>query len=454
MDPLLVELRNITTKRRPAKLLVVGVPVESLDAGEIRAADTVPDDPRDAGSFALVIYRTTGPALESELSKIADLMAERSRLILAIPATARRDSILHLSRRGFAVHDERAVSDGDLHMITARSTDFVVRPFEEGDERDILRMFKPSFHVERSLDHWRWKYVNQPYGAHHITVARAPNGELAAHYAGYPVTFSHFQAGGKHAREERWQALQIGDTMTHPQYRGVGRAHTGLLGRCIRHFFANHCDEGRIGFNFGVNTGNIQKLTRRLVGVEPVERVGYWIRPIVRPNEVDRSYRIIKPKTVDRRWDRFFSKVGPHYRFLVRRDAQWLQWRYLQCPDDPPFLLLAARRWGRIVGWGVFRRDEDRLRWCDALFDPRHVEATWSMLQAAIDDPSMEGTQRVEAWFPSRPEWWRRQLVELGFEPAQQPDDLAWIAAAFGCEHALDLLQNQYYYTMGDSDLA
>ncbi len=455
MDSLLNELSSFT-KRKPSRLLAVGLPgSEALQAEKAtRCLDALPQNLNGDDPFDLVIWRLEGPCRESELARIPALMAERSRLILALDAGHRRESILNLSRRGFAVHDERRLDDSAWHLIVARPTDFEVRAFQEGDEQDILRMFKPSFHVERSLDHWRWKFEGNPFGSRLITIARHHDGTLAAHYAGYPVLFSRFgkKRFGRAPSEQQYLALQIGDTMTLPQFRSVGRGPTSLLGRCVRHFFATYCED-RIDFNFGFNTGNIQKFSRRFVNASQVENVGYWIRPVGIPAGDTHSYRISTPRAFDRSWDRFFQRVGPHYGLMVRRDSAWLNWRYAQHPDEPPFLVFAAHKWGRLVAWTVFRRHENRLKWCDALFDPRHLEAAWPMLQTAMEHPAMDGVESIEAWFPSRPEWWRRQLIALGFEPAQEPNDLALMTVPFQQAEAEELLKG-LYYTMGDGDLA
>ena len=122
----------------------------------------------------------------------------------------------------------------------------------------------------------------------------------------------------------------------------------------------------------------------------------------------------------------------------MRRDAQYLDWRYLRCPDAD-YVLLAARRWGRLVGWSVFRRRDDRLDWGDALFDPRHARAAEPILAAALAEPELAGAARVAAWFPERPPWWSARLAELGFErrdPSRR--SLGMVALADGEPEAFD----------------
>ena len=439
--------------KTPARrLLAVGlsaVQCQDLDAKHYTRMESLPES--CSASFDWIVWRSDNACTEDECRRISSWLEERARLLLVTPRAHRVSSLFALSTTGFAVHKE--IESHSKSLVLARSTDFVVRSFEPGDEHDILQMFKPSFHVERSEDHWRWKFERQPYGTRQITIARSNDGTLAAHYAGYPVPFEYFPIDerGRLSKPESLTGLQIGDTMTLPKYRSVGRGPTSLLGRCVRHFFAAHCED-KVAFNYGFNTGNIQKFSKLFVRAESVGKVGYWTRPQGMPPESSRRYRISQVQDTDRSWDRFFQRVAGHYRLLVRRDARWIRWRYLECPDTPPFVILEAKRWGRLVAWSVFRRHGSKLRWCDALFDPKHVEASWSLLRRAFELPQMEGVDEVEAWFPSRPEWWRRQLVALGFEPGVQPDDLAVMTVPF--QKDSPVLLKDLYYTMGDSDLA
>src|SRR3954471_19075480 len=127
----------------------------------------------------------------------------------------------------------------------------VVRAYRPGDEEAILDLFARSFHVSRTPEHWRWKYQDDPYGREHITVI-FDESQLVGHYAGYPVPFSVYGVDVL--------AHQIGDTMTDPAIRHVGRGPSSVLGRAARHFYDTFC-EGRIGFNYGFNVANIQKFS-------------------------------------------------------------------------------------------------------------------------------------------------------------------------------------------------
>src|SRR3954468_17234127 len=166
--------------------------------------------------------------------------------------------------------------------------DVVIRSYEAGDEQQILDLFARSFHSPRSLESWRWKFENDPWGRTRISLAFDDAGKLLGHYAGYPMPFV---IDGK-----RVLANQIGDTMTDPSIRHIGRGPTSILGRTALHFY-EHFAERNVAFNYGFNVANIQKFSLRFLRSDRVEPVTYRVReqpmhPISRAERVTRGYRL------------------------------------------------------------------------------------------------------------------------------------------------------------------
>lgn len=461
----------------PARILSVGghgategLSREGLDLREI--ATTAELDP-GTNVFDAVVWHVDGPGepADAAVERLGGCLGEEGRVIVVAPLpadepapTRRRGSlpsryeerlreiVRRLTETGFAIHKDGATrpADGDpgrFRVLAARRDPFVVRSYREGDEDAILQLFRDSFHLDRGLDHWRWKYAANPYSPPMISLALSREGELAAHYSGYPIPFWRSQAGGGRT----FMAQQMGDTMTGPSFRNAGRGKGALLARTVRHFFSLHRD-GTFGFFYGFNTGPIQRFCRWFIGGSdtlPVRYLACDLTPA--PGWTARGYRVERIERVDGAWDRFFRRVAPAYGFLVRRDAEYLDWRYLRCPDTD-YVLLATRRWGRLVGWSVFRRREDTVEWGDALFDPRHARAAEPLLAAALAAPELAGAKRMAAWFPERPGWWRRRLDELGFTVRPEPQELGMVALADSEPEAFAEL-GELYYTMGDGDL-
>jgi len=468
-DDLLTELAALLPEP-PAKVLSVGVAEGTVQALRERrsglelAAAEDPAEPADA-----VLWDVEGAAEEpaAVASAARRRLGDGGTLVAVAPARGERTAggrgglpraeervlrsvVRELSEAGFAIRREKRVvgpgGDGRA-LLVARPDRFAIRSYQDGDEAAVLELFPTCFHVPRSVEHHRWKYLENPYGDRFVSMAFSPEGRLAAHYAGYPVPFWRLVGG----EPRELLALQMGDTMTDPTLRHATRGRSGLLPRTVRHFFARHRD-GTFRFFYGFNTGPIQRFCRWFIGGSRVDPVRYWRRDLdPAPGWRAAGYRVERVEQVGPAWDRLFRRTAPHYRFLARRDARYLHWRYLRCPD-PGHVLLAARRWGRLVGWGVFRRREDRLTWGDALFHPRHARAAEAVLATAVGTPDLAGAPYLEAWFADHPTWWRRELERLGLQPAPEPNDLGFMALSETEEDAAELLR-ELYYTMGDGDL-
>ncbi|HEX2645337.1 MAG TPA: hypothetical protein VHU81_20230, partial [Thermoanaerobaculia bacterium] len=349
----------------------------------------------------------TSHPLTGLLHRARNLLAEKGRLFLLAPAGADpRDRIVALSETGFVILDEDWTHGTGLFQ--ARRESIFVTEYQEGDEAAILALFRGSFHVERTLERWRWEYAENPYGNRVISEAFAEDGALVAHYAAYPVRFHRERPGGDGPDNpaETLLAQQVGDTMTAPEVRKIGRGPTSVLARTVRHFYARFC-AGRIAFNYGFNTGNIQRFSMSFVRARRIEDVPFRVRavqgegvpPLRPPRWLVRKlggYRVERVTAIeesDGRWDELFERVRGSYGFLIERDARYLGWRYARCPD-PQYFIYAVFRRRRLIGWGVFRQLGDRLFWGDALFDPRYPEAARLLLAQVLAEPA-HGATRV-----------------------------------------------------------
>lgn len=327
---------------------------------------------------------------------------------------------------------------------------FTVRAYRDGDEEAILDLFARSFpHAPRTREHFEWKYRRNPFGNERISLTFDDNGRLVGHYCGYPLPF--------YDRGDTYLTHQIGDTMTDPAVRHVGRGPTSILGRTARHFYDTFC-AGQVGFNFGFNVANIQRFSIRFLGSDRVEPVTYRMRdlvehpfvPITKAERLMRGYRLELVRQTDERFDELFQRVAPAYGFLLQRDARYVQWRYLDAPDEPRAFVVGVSKWGRLCGWAAFRIRDRRLLWGDALFDPRRLGAMAVLLRHVVPQYPVD---TIEAWFPPRPAWLDGALHALGLHARPEPQDLGLMCVPFVRADAVARIREALYYTMGDSDL-
>jgi hypothetical protein len=269
-----------------------------------------------------------------------------------------------------------------------------------------------------------------------------------AQYAGYPVPLAD--------NGRALVANQIGDIMTDRSVRHIGRGPTSILARTASHFYDAFC-RGKVAFNYGFTTAAHREISVRFLGSDAVEPAPYRVRDLTanpfprlgRRERWPRGWQLELVRDFGPEYDDFFDRVAPAYRFLVRRDARYLRWRYLECPDVPYFVV-AVRKWRRLVGWSVFGVRDRRLAWGDALFDPRYPNAVQVLLRHVVPSYPVD---RIDGWFPARPHWFDGVLRELGFESRPDPQDLSLMCVPFDEPDASARMADRLYYTYGDSDL-
>ncbi len=368
-------------------------------------------------------------------------------------------------------------TNGKTNYFTmkARKDEIRVRSYRKGDEDRILPLFRQAFGVNRSSEHWNWKFRQDPFGALNIAVGETDDGQIVSHFCGYPVPFYT-----DHLSNSKFIVFQAGDTMTHPAFRGKGIGKNNLLSRTAHYFYDTFC-QGVIPFFYGFNRGIIRKLGEMFLGFEYLEpipyhvlnynqygKVSFWKKAVQRIY----GFSIDKVDRITDEYDLFFYDQAKNYGFLVERNAQYLKWRYLDCPDGV-HRIYALRRWGKLVGWSVFRRRGDVLLWGDAFFDSKGVAGLGFFLaevircenrvascagmvagKREISNPGeMKPILRIEGWFSLTPAWWTEALGKIGFVIEKEPNDLAPCVRRFSGAFDPQTLGSRWYYTWGDSDL-
>lgn len=453
-DDALVDRLVALLRPAPERLLIAGLEAPARDATVVTVLDHTAEasfdaavvDARpiamDAGMVARLHHRL-GP--EGLVITVAEVAGPVGNLAPASEPSLRQ-LVAVLSEGGFSVLRIRSLGTGHggtVAAVVARRDRFATRSARAGDEDAIIDLFHRCFHPERKLEGWRWRYREAPPGPGPISLAVDDDGGLAGHYGGYPV---QLRADGR-----AWAALHVGDTMTAPEHRDVGRGGSTLLARTVRHFFT-HARDGRYGLFYGFNTGPIQRFCEWFIGGSRLSEVVLRRRSAeARPVLETSRYRVRAPDRIGGSFDRFFERAAPHYGLLVARDRAHLQWRYRRSPEAT-YVLLTAHRLGRMVGWSVFRRVDDVLIWGDALFDPRHVAAAAAILSHALDHPIAAGARAIEGWFGRQPPWWDRALGDLGFSIVPEPQGLGLVYLAED-DDVSKLVAERFYYAKGDSDL-
>lgn len=337
-------------------------------------------------------------------------------------------------------------------IVVTKKDSFFAKPYTAGDELEILPLFNQIFNVHRTIDHWLWKYRDNPYGAFKIATMCHEKSKIVAHYAGYPVPFYDS------VTKREFLSYHIGDTMTVPEFRRVGIGKTGLLARLAEYYYAKFCSG--LPFIYGFNTGKIKKLGQMYLNYQYASPVGYYTLDLTGQTlkkgilqVILNPYKIIKAQWIPGHWNDFFYEAAMQYRLLVKRDSTYMRWRYLDCPDKIHHLYLVYR--GKmLVGFGVFARKNDTIVWGDGIFTLGNYRAIRQLLQTVCEDGYFKGCTKIDAWFSkASPQELRDTLMSLGFVEAQEPDNLFPCFVFFDKEHNPEQMDKDFYYTKGDSDL-
>jgi hypothetical protein len=233
--------------------------------------------------------------------------------------------------------------------------DWVVEPYVRGDEQAILELFNREFGQARAMEHWRWKFLTNPFGGPFISLAwHAGERFLVGNQVLMPFPFN---LGG----ERRLGGHSL-DLVVHHDFR-----RQGIFEKTGKHAIANLEAQGGAAVIAFPNASSYPGFVRSLgwsrilvpsrwtlrLGVRGkvtrktgVALAGLLADALIRPRAVQRVVRQAArsraatpelavrhlprlPEGVDVLWARE-AKVT---RLSLWKDRAYLAWRYEQNPD-------------------------------------------------------------------------------------------------------------------------
>jgi SAM-dependent methyltransferase len=406
-----------------------------------------------AAGFHVCRHHRIGPQVQKTCSDLLALFRTKRRELIETFGNGSTGEIDHYVRGWERQQDWYRSGQFGYEVWDARNDGLVVRPFKAGDEGAILEMFREVFQVDRSLDHWSWEFLENPFGGPQVITVWDGN-TLVSNYAACPSPFW---------MDDHMILVNQGvDTMTLPSHRGVGRGPTSLLARAVRLFYRLHC-EGKVGFYYGFNTGRIQKFGRMFLDYSVVAQVTEW-RLADEPLETLAArgrwkdwlcgYSASEATEVSGWADAFFASVRARYGRLIARNSQYLTWRYLNHPTFD-YVLVVVRQGGRVVGWWLVKVEGEAMIIGDALFVPEAIRAPVVGLSAVLRILKGRETtiREIRGWFSEHPPWWANRLKQLGFKPHREPNNLSLCMNTFLEPMEPQAVADRMYFTNGDSDL-
>jgi hypothetical protein len=337
--------------------------------------------------------------------------------------------------------------------IQGRQQGWSIRLYRPGDESQIIGLFQRVFGQERSLAHWRWKFLGNPEGAQ-ICLAVTDTGEVIGQYAGIPV---RVMVDG-----QTFTFSQAIDSMVDAGYRR-GLKKPGVFACLFEGFAEAYGGEGRVTILWGFTNPEALRIGQRLLGYVPLHRVVKLVRSVEGASHPTTRQRMMEVwdsvqcpiRSVNRfdgRVDRLWERCGPELRVATIRDARYLNWRYADCPDTRYQLLIAGGTMGMpIQGVAVLRlgwMDQPVACLMDWLVPSAAKDVADRLLERSFEEAKLAGMKELHAWFPPSSVWYRF-LIDKRFQAVEAA---CMTVRAFTPAVPLELLNAYWYYTMGDSD--
>jgi hypothetical protein len=335
------------------------------------------------------------------------------------------------------------------------------------DDEELFRLYGDVFGTplaDSSRGRWRWQYLDNPANASGPEIWIARDGEvLLGQYASMPV---HLWWGDAEVRSS-WGM----DVFVNAVARGRG---VGAL------LFTTWSDNVEVALGLGLTPssyGLFKKLRYDDVGPIPfyqkvldaravaTRRLGGTFGPLVAPAlraalavvaperaPVSRGVNVSRVSSFGAEYDAFWEKARGSYAMCVRRDAAYLNWKYVAVPHRG-YDLLEARRGETLVGFAVARQEDyrgTRLGWIVDVF--AHAEddgAQDALVSSILAEFRATGVARVQCFAMNRS--LGRVLRRRGFLAGRSP--MQFCVRARGSARAPLADLDRWHVVFGDSDM-
>ncbi|WP_226581209.1 GNAT family N-acetyltransferase [Halobacillus litoralis] len=219
-----------------------------------------------------------------------------------------------------------------------------VRRYQQGDEPQIQALFQKTFHQERPLQAWEWKFKNNPKHENPFILVFEEEGTILGHISLWLM--DAYMKG---------QKAKVGvrvDTMVDPEARGKGiykKLNDALVEEAakdgITYLYGFPAPKAKELFLRYTGASHLTDMPRWMYVQKPVSLLAAKFAPLKALKSFDRLYAKIrgtktrehdyKVKEItqcDEDFDRLAEKTKHTADGLVVRDAEYLNWRYFQHP--------------------------------------------------------------------------------------------------------------------------
>jgi GNAT acetyltransferase-like protein len=336
--------------------------------------------------------------------------------------------------------DEAAVS------AEAPAPRFDIGPYRPGEEASICRLFEKVFGKKKTLEHWRWEFLENPAGTH-IFLARDERGEVVGQFASTPMRM-------KIGDETHTFAMMV-DNMTDPDCR-QGLRKPGLFASVVYAYVEHFGRVEHEALGFGLPNPPAYRIGKRLLGYSHIQDPLVHVKELPagpqEPPALPEGLEITVSQSVEPDHDRLWERTRPRFPLIAIRDRRYLEWRYTRCPVAT-YHFVAARRHHELRALVVFKPsyiDHDSASLVDFVWPGDDVEALRVALLHAETLARIAHRPRIEAMLPIYAAE-LDVLRSIGYR--SESSGFVLVGRTYHPPLTLDWVRDRWWYTLGDFDL-
>lgn len=348
----------------------------------------------------------------------------------------------------------------------------ICRRLERKDGAQLSELQKEVFGVNRDSAYWDWKYFQNPAGEHAMYVAIDPSSDrIVGEHGTIPIKMNigakeclsslgvdivelpEYQKGGPFFRLHKL-ATEEGSSRTAFTYAFTIKKTYRIFTRLLR--FKGVCPV----CNF-VKILNPTPFLQRKIKIRFFARLcGSIGRQIIklrsnRKSPIPDELTARNVEQFDHSFDRFWQQKVKKYDIMTIRDADYLNWRYINNPEATyKTIALKQTEEGSIEGFIVLRTVQKEIKRgyiVDILVANNGDELVQLLLSKAVDYFYTEGVDSISCWMLEHTPI-AATLKKTGFKLRETPHDL--IIRSYTADVPKEYLIDKFkwYFTIGDSD--
>lgn len=306
------------------------------------------------------------------------------------------------------------------------------REYRDGDEKEILNLFRKGFGEERTIEHWMWQYKKNPAGKGVIFLADC-GGKIVGHYAVVPTRFK--------IGDNEVLGSQSLDTVTDEAFlrKGIFTTLAQLTydmarsrGARLVYGYPNRLSYygliKKLGFQEVVTVSRLAK-TLTLKGLilrvtkrpRILKRSSFLTRMFpnrkvsTKPSKANGIHVVEHSGPFDSEYDELWRRVGRYFPVALIRDANYLNWRYLERPESK-YEIFEATKKDKILGF-ILGRAINHDSWKEGYivdFLTTSASIFGALLEEILWKFREEGVDIVYTW-SLRSSKFRGNLLDKGF---------------------------------------